>query len=190
MCQVRAWLNEYRTAKHLDRKFAAADGLASYIAPKLHRYISAFCPRDAVDDVLQESLVGIAQALPKFRGIGEFDHWCFRITHNKLVNYLEAERRRIVHAIDIEQLWKLIDASAETTALTVEARERLEEALELVTKAKPPCLYYLLQRFIYGLDFEELGRSMGKTKDAARVQVARCIELAKKLISKKGVAYA
>jgi len=183
-------LKAYREATHLDQKRYTVDGIARIMGPKLHRYISATCPRDAVDDLVQIALVGIAQGLPKFRGATEFEHWCFSIARHKCVDYLAREGKRKPELFDEETLWELIEASARNNPLTIAQRVTLKEALDMVASAKPPCRDYLEMRFIYGMEFEELGETCGLTADAARMAVKRCIQLAQSLVKEKGAAHA
>ena len=187
---VQKALKQYREATHLDQKLEAAENLARHIAPKLHRYIRAKCPPAAVDDVLQEALIGIVKGLPKFKGDGQFEHWAFRIAKNKLANHLEGERRRNVQPMDVSEFWELIEASVRPSSPTAQERELLEDALSVVDEAKPPCRDYLTQRFIYGIAYKEIGKDFGKTAAAARQQVRRCIEIARALSNRKGATYA
>jgi len=179
----------YRKAADLGERQVAVEAIARFMWPKLHRYISAFCPRHAVEDVVQNSLLSIVTHLPEFEGDAQFENWCFRIAHHRLVDYFRVEHRTKIESLDREEIWRIVEASEQTTSMTAEQRETLAEALELIALAKPPCAKALNLRFIAGLSFDELGRAFGKSADAARVQVRRCLELAQQLLSKKGATH-
>jgi RNA polymerase sigma-70 factor (ECF subfamily) len=70
----------------------AFDALARRYRPVVYRWAVALCgdPDDA-DDVVQETLVRLHDALPTYRGDGSFDAWLYRITR-RLV--LRGRRRR------------------------------------------------------------------------------------------------
>lgn len=182
---VSSWLKEYREAEHLDQQLHAVEKLIGLVNPELHRFISAGCPLDSVDDVLQATLIAIARSLHKFRGDEEFMAWCKKIATRKRSDFYRAEAKRQAQPLDEEEIWHLIESSS--VPITARQRERLEEALELMTRSKPPCADFLKLRFFYGMEHDEIGKVMGKSRDAARLQVRRCIELAKSLVSNKGV---
>jgi RNA polymerase sigma-70 factor (ECF subfamily) len=189
MDQVLAWLEQYRTATHLDLQMVVAEKLAERVTPSLHRYLRACCPRSAVDDVLQETLVAITLSLPRFKGGVEFEQWCFGIARHKLANYFATERRHKAESLEDEEIRHLIENSTDCGPLTAEERADLEEALEMVRQARPQCSKHLELRFFYGMEHEEIGRALGKSAAAARLQVKRCLKLAQALVAKKGALH-
>ena len=75
-------LGRYRDAMSLAEREQLADQIIDQIGADLSRYIrSRFRQKDAVDDVLQETLIAIALGLPKFQGTSRpmFWSWCYRI---------------------------------------------------------------------------------------------------------------
>ena len=61
----------------------------------------------------------------------------------------------------------------------------LAYALELLRAAKPPCVGYLWEAFALELSYPEMGQLHGKSADAMRMQVKRCLKEAQKLVGRK-----
>jgi len=181
-------LEEYRAATHLDLKLSAGDTMARLLYPKLHRFLSAKCPAHAVDDLAQETLLAITRSLPRLKGTREFPDWCLRIARRRLADYYK-KNPRVTEELDEEALWTIVEASGRTTPLSAADCAALKEALSMVAKADEPCAEYLKSIYLNGWTFAELGAKMGKTKDAARVKLNRCLELAGALVQEKGLAH-
>jgi RNA polymerase sigma factor (sigma-70 family) len=188
MDSLQTWVSEYQSCEYLDRRLVLAERIARALWPKLHRFLSARCPRADVDDLTQDTVLAVIEGLPRFEGGAEFEHWCYRIAGNKLATFLE--RRKRVQPVDNETLWALIEASSRTSTMSAADRLALKEAMELVGRAKPPCQDHLQDIYFFGWTFVELGRSLGTTEDSARMKVNRCLDLAQSLVAEKGVAHA
>lgn len=190
MDQIHEWLEQYRTATHLDQKTAAAERLVTVMAARLHRRIRASCPKDATEDVLQETLVAIVRSLPRFNGLMQFEGWCYRIAARRVADYYENNKRHQAESLSDEEVLHLVENSTESSPLTAQEREQLDEAMELLRQARPPCSEFLNLRFYYGMEHAEIGRLFGKTSAAVGVQIRRCAELAQSLVLKKGAVHA
>ncbi len=68
--------------------------LAAKLSPQLTAYLTRMTGRAAdADDLLQETLMRIARALPDFNGRSSLKNWAFRIATNAAIDFLRKTRR-------------------------------------------------------------------------------------------------
>lgn len=79
-------------ARHGDH--AAFEVLVHLLAPRVFQVASRFLPAERVEEVAQEVFLTAYQQLPEYRGEGSFESWLARITTNRCLNALRAQRRR------------------------------------------------------------------------------------------------
>lgn len=73
---------------------AAFETLVHHFAPKVFRVASRFLPPERVEELAQEVFLTAYQQLRDYRGQGSFESWLSRITTNRCLNALRAQRRR------------------------------------------------------------------------------------------------
>ncbi len=173
----------HATEKHERLRFA--EELVVRVGPMLGTFVAAHCPEAAVEDVLQEVLIGIAKSAPKFRGNTDlqFWKWCYRIASHKLADYLRRKSNQPMLSLDVEEIRRAVEATAADPPISEEDREKLEMALGLLARSKPPCVEYLTLHFIVGLDYRELAAWYATTANAMRMQIQRCLTLARALVA-------
>lgn len=179
---------KYQGAPNLEERMRVAEEIASEVAPRLGAFILSNCRRpDMADDVRQETLVGIVNNLHQFRGATDsmFWSWCYHIARNKISNHLGRRGTRPLVTTDTEDLWEVVEASAQSNPMSAGERLDLEYAMELLRQAKPPCYDYLWQYYIFGWDYDEVALVAGLSHDAARMQIKRCRELAQSLMKEE-----
>ena len=174
-----------RKAAELHERVRFAEEIVIRVGPRLSLFVTHRCPVGAVNDVVQETLIGIGKGAHKFRGTTDrkFLGWCYRIASHKLADHWRRVRARPTVSLDVEEVRRAVEATAADAPIKPGDRLDLEEAMNLLGKAKPPCVNYLSLYFILGLDFKELAKRFRSTKNAMRMQINRCLTLARKLVS-------
>src|ERR1039458_5925493 len=158
-------MRRYRAAKTLEQELEAAEGIIRLIRPRLYAYLLRACRRAALaEDLMQDTSVKIFRSLQRFRSHseGEAWSWCYSIARNTLISHFRTNKvEEHLEPLDTESFWKAINASAEKEPLSPTERRDLEDALELLAKAKPPCRGFLWSHHIRGLDYKEIGKIYG-----------------------------
>lgn len=139
----------------------------------------------AADDVLQEVLKAVATALAKFAGDTTATFWarCYGIARNKLNDHYRRQAADRMQPMPPEELWQLVEASAQTAPLSAADKHDLEYAMQLLTASKPECREYLWKRYVFGLDYAEIAEEKNLSYDNIRMRIGRCLEEAKALVA-------
>jgi RNA polymerase sigma-70 factor (ECF subfamily) len=156
---------------------AALDALLERHEAKLYRFARRLCRRrEDAEDVLQESLLAAARALPRFRGDSSIGTWLYTIARSFCIK----KRRKSVFAPAEVSL----DTEASVAAGGVadpsrgpdEALEasRLEAALEReIARLDRPYREVLLLRDVEGLSSAEVARVTGLSVAAVKTRLHR-----------------
>lgn len=178
-------VNRCRRATSREEWVGATEALARAVAPPLRAFVLGKGVQDAADDVFQEVLTAIVTRLDWFEGRteGEFRGWCYRIARNKCSDHLRRKYADRSVPLDDEGAQREIEASVSVEGLSPGDRMDLEDALELLRQARPPCYDYLIQYYIQGWDYQEIAAEAALTYDNARMHVQRCLALAQKLVN-------
>jgi RNA polymerase sigma-70 factor (ECF subfamily) len=149
--------------------------LARIAEPDLDSQIRA---KVGVSDVVQESLLEAHRDFASFRGQTpqEFYAWLKRILRSNLLNHFRAWRtqaRQLDRQLDFEAAGlrdsHLIDGGG-TTASAILNRQEQQEKLNRAVSALCDDYRQVIQlRHYEGLSFEEIGRRIGRSPDAARM---------------------
>ncbi len=176
-----------RRAPELPELTRFVEEIVVRVGPDLHRFVSGLCSEEAVDDVLQETLVAIGTHILKFRGSSDrqFWGWCYRIARNKVADHQRRTGRAEVVSLDIEAVRQAVEASAVDHPTGGAERLELEAAMTKLGQAKPPCVQYLTLHFLEGLDYGEMASVLRRSADAVRMQIKRCLALARQLLTEK-----
>jgi len=175
----------YRLMPALDQKLRLAEDVFRLIEPDLRFFVFSAIRPPAADDVFQEVLKAIATGLGKFEGgsTGEFWAWCYRIARNKLNDQFRRQAADRLQPMPPEELWQLVESSAENSPLSPGDRLDLEYAMALLTKSKPECQDYLWKHFVFGLDYAEIAEEQKLNYDNVRMKIGRCLEQARSLVA-------
>ncbi len=125
--------------------------------------------------------------LDRFNGssCGQFWSWCYQIARYKLIDVVRKLASAKTVSLDIETLEKVMNESIELTPKIPGETEDLEFALQLLGRAKAPCVDYLWTHYILGWTYEEIADSYALPYDTVRMKLKRCLELAQKLMAEK-----
>ena len=176
----------YRQAGHLALRMRLAEEIVRRIGPSLYGYVHRRVPEAVVDDIHQEVLVDIAKHLHTTDAEAEkaFWGWCYRIAFRKCADF--HRRRPPEIALDIEELRRVLEAGTLVEPPSAGECHDLEYALSLLEAAKPPCLDLLWDHFVLDRGYADLAEEPDESNDAVRMRINRCLELARKLVAKKG----
>ena len=177
-----------RGVTELHERVRFAEEIVVRVGPMLEAFVSGRCPAEAVEDIVQEVLTNIAKGASTFRGqtARQFWSWCYRIASRRVADHLRRRSNQPVLSLDVEGIRRAVEATAGEAPISEEDLAKVEMALELLARSKPPCVEYLTLHFIEGLDYRELARSFGTTPNAMRMQIQRCLTLARELIEERG----
>ena len=180
----------YRLAAALSERIRLAEGVFRLIEPELRIFVFSKVSPDAAEDALQEVLKAIATGMRKFQGgtEKEFWAWCYRIARNKLNDHYRNKAADRMQPTSPEELWQLMEVSAEDAPLTAQTRLDLDYAIKLLTAAKPECSELLWRHYVTGLDYAEIAEERDLKYDAVRMKIGRCLDEAKSLVSSPLVA--
>ncbi len=187
MEQLVEWLREYRASPSLERRFELAEALVETILSRVEQYISARCPADAVEEVLQESLAAISRSLHTFQGTTgkQFWGWCYGVTSHKVADLLQKRARNPLVLLAPEELWRAVEASALAQPPSPEERADLNSTLELLRRADPQCYEYLVRRYVLDFTLVEMAQAEGLKPDTVRMRINRCLAAARARLGKR-----
>lgn len=155
-----------------------ADAARAGDAAAVRRFLEAVAPamlaaaravlgrnHDDVEDVLQDSLVAVVQALASFRGESSLLHFARSIA---LRRALDHRRRRGRRPEEVELDADAIeDASGSPSASVLAARRR--HALRVVlAELRPEQAEAFAQRILFGYSVDEIARQMGVSHDTVK----------------------
>ena len=174
----------YRVTSGLPDRLGLAERILPLIEPDLRFFVFGAIRPPAAEDVFQEVLKAIITSLGQFKGNtnGEFWAWCYRIARNKLSDQFRKQASDRLQPMPPEELWQLVESSAQASPLSAADRLDLEYALNLLTRAKPDCYDYLWNHFVIGLDYAEIAAGQDLTYDNVRMKIGRCLETAQSLV--------
>jgi len=135
----------------------------------LLRVAAAYAPEPADrDDLLQEILLAVWQALPSFRGESSEKTFIFRIAHNRGMTF--ATRRRKQHPSgDAPETLSDPRPGPEAELLQSERRERLLSAVRRL----PERLRQAATLYLEGLSNREIAEVQGTTENNVAVRLTR-----------------
>jgi len=179
------WVKTYRLTPALDQRLRLAEEIYHEIKSPLHDFIFGRLKHPAAQDVFQETLKAVTASLAKFSGDsdGEFWKWCYKIALNKVNDQLRKQSSDRLEPIDPEELWQLVETSAQNSPLSAENRLDLQHALKILAEAKPECSEFLWQHFVLGLDYSELAEERQMSYDNVRMKIGRCLGAAQELMA-------
>jgi RNA polymerase sigma factor (sigma-70 family) len=167
---VTAWA---RAAAHGDT--VATARLLKALAPRLIRTVRVLMgpSHPDVDDVIQQALIALVQALPRFRGECSPAHYASRI----VVRTAVAARHRARRAGSVQ-----FDATVDVDAVPVDTPHAGEEVLqerqralvrELLDELPPEQAEVIALRIGLGLSWEEMAAATGTPLNTLRSRIRR-----------------
>jgi RNA polymerase sigma factor (sigma-70 family) len=185
MSDVIKLVKTYRVTTGLAERLRLAEEIFRVIEPDLRFFVFSAVRPPAARDVLQEVLIAITTGMGKFKGDSneQFWAWCYRIARNKVADHFRKQASDRLQPLPPEELWQLVEASAQASPLSAADRIDLQYALDLLTQSKPECRDLLWQHFVFGLDYAEIAEERNISYDNARMKIGRCLDDAGDLLS-------
>jgi RNA polymerase sigma factor (sigma-70 family) len=175
----------YRLTAGLAERLRLAEEIFRRIEPDLRLFVFSSISPDTADDALQEILKAIATGLKNFKGdkAEQFWGWCYRIGRNKLSDQFRNQYAVRERPVPPEEMWRLIDKSAQDIPMSAADRLDLDYAMRLLTASKPECYELLWSHFVIGLDYRDIAEERQLQYDNVRMKIGRCLETARSLIT-------
>jgi RNA polymerase sigma factor (sigma-70 family) len=175
----------YRLTAGLAERIRLAEEIFRRIEPDLRVFIFSSVSHEAAKDALQEVLKAVAVSLKQFKGdtVKEFWGWCYRIARNKLNDQFRKQYADRMQPVSPEELWQMMDVSAQDAPMTAATRHDLDHIIKLLTATKPDCSDLLWKHYVIGLDYAEIAEERNLSYDNARMKIGRCLDEAKSLAS-------
>ena len=175
----------YRLTAGVADRLRLAEEIFRLIEPDLRFFVFRAIQSPAAEDVLQEILKAIATGMKNFAGGSseQFWAWCYRIARNKLNDHFRRQTADREQPMPQDELWQLVESSAQVSPLSPADRHDLEYAMKLLTASKPECYDYLWKHFVFGLAYGEIAEEQHLSYDNVRMKIGRCLDEAKSLVS-------
>jgi RNA polymerase sigma factor (sigma-70 family) len=133
-------------------------------AEEIHRFLIASIGPAEADDCLQETLLSALRAYPWLRDASNLRAWLYTIAQHKATDAVRRQQRHRTQDLDV----------VEPGALgTAEAHEPGDDGLWLKVRGLPPKQRAaVVHRFVFDLDYKEIGVRLACSEEAARQNVA------------------
>ena len=119
-------------------------------------------------DLVQEILVALWQALPSFEGRSSLRTWVYRVAHNVAVTHVVKQRRdRLARSVPLDD-----DALVANAAREAEGRDAVSRLAALVRALRPADAQVILL-YLEGLDHSEIAEVTGLSPENTAVKVHR-----------------
>jgi RNA polymerase sigma-70 factor (ECF subfamily) len=132
--------------------------------------------RDA-EDVVQESFIRAYRQLDRFEARSNFGTWLHRIVVNCAMDSLRARHtrrtERLPDPVEVPETTTSDDPSPERLAMSTEIRRRVDDSMAALT---PQERVAFALRHYEGRTIDEIGRTLGVQKSAAKHAVFRAVK--------------
>ncbi len=119
-------------------------------------------------DLVQEILVALWQALPSFEGRSSMRTWVYRVAHNVAVSHVvKSQRDRLSRAVALDD-----DALVANAAREAEGRDAVSRLAALVRALRPADAQVILL-YLEGLGHDEIAEVTGMSPGNVAVKVHR-----------------
>ena len=136
--------------------------------------------QDAALDVCQEAFIKLYHRVENFPGVEDAKFWLIRVVKNLSFNYREHEKVKNRALDRFKHAPSYSDETGEKQLLKKEAVEKVNQALEqLPENLKAP----LVLREYGGLNYKEIGDTLGLTESNVKIRIHRARERLEKMLS-------
>ncbi|GAA1216610.1 RNA polymerase sigma factor ShbA [Prauserella alba] len=169
----------------------AVSALLRAIQPRVARYCRArvggrLSTYASADDITQEVLIAVMQALPSYRpDRSAFTSFMFGIASHKVADFYRKRQREPTTPMDDLPITVDIRPGPEAVALQADERQRLEKLLEGLTESQRNIL---VLRLVAGLSADETARAIGSTPASVRVTQHRALEKLRRVLTSQSCA--
>ena len=125
------------------------------------------------DDLLQEILIAVWKALPRFRGEASERTFVFRIAHNRAITYAGKTRRQVARTTELRT-----DQPADPSPVEADSSEELRRAVRKL----PTVQRQVVMLYLEGLSPAEIAAVQGITENNANVRLTRARQALRELL--------
>ena len=137
-------------------------------AAEIHRFLVASIGRDQAEDCLQETLLSALRAYPRLRNADNLRGWLYTIAQRKATDAV----RRLVRRPPGTPLEGLAPAAEPSVA----AHEASDDGIWVAVRGLPPKQRAaVVHRYLFDLEYRQIGERMGISEEAARQNVSAAL---------------
>jgi RNA polymerase sigma-70 factor (ECF subfamily) len=169
-----------------DKPIPSFEELSAQLGPRLAAYLARISGSEAdADDLLQETLMRIARALPEFEGRSSPKNWAYRIATNVAIDFLrKADRGQVVEFGESEERSEVDDEDRLIL-------EQMNDCVRGVIDGLPPDHRAALILFnLEGRSVAETAQILDISVAAAKVRLHRARARLKEALSRQCTFYA
>lgn len=139
----------------------------------LYKVANAYCPRrEDRGDLIQEMIVELWRAFPRFDGRAAFSTWMHRVAMNVAISLHRSEGRRIRDAISLDEFgFDPTDADA-----VLDAQDEDLRALQQLIARLEPVDRAMLLLYMEGYGHDEIGEMLGLSASNVGTRINRIKE--------------
>lgn len=153
--------------------------------PALLRYLRVIAP-EAAEDVAAETWLSVIRGLPRFRGAEDaWRAWLFTTARRRVVDDGRRRSRRPESPL-AEVAAGEVPRTADAADLALE-NLATRDAIAAVASLPPLQAEVIMLRVVAGLDYETVGRLMGRSPGAVRVAAHRGLRRLAEVLAGAGV---
>jgi RNA polymerase sigma-70 factor (ECF subfamily) len=184
---IGRWLSAARDGSR-DALGSALEACRRYLlCVARHELNGSLQAKGGASDLVQDTFLDAQRAFDSFRGLSEVElrAWLRRLLHHRAAKfgrrYRTTQKRRLARETPLsatggEGVLPAVDPSPSTQLMAVEQAQRLRQALE---RLPDDYRRAITLRYVEQCSFEEIGRLMQRTPNAARLLWLRAIERVK-----------
>jgi RNA polymerase sigma-70 factor (ECF subfamily) len=156
----------------LDQRQARLTRLIGQYQPALHRLVNFYeADRSRGEDLFQEVLLGLWQAIPQFRGASSERTWFYRIAHNIAISAVYSRRRRERSELPMTGTVEY-PSEAENPDSALILREKRDTMLAAI-RDLPAIDRQVVVLHLEGLSHEEIEQVSGLSQNAIATRLSR-----------------
>jgi RNA polymerase sigma factor (sigma-70 family) len=161
-------------------------GIIEPYQPALRRLVNSY-ERDPGrrEDLFQEIVLGVWQALPRFRGDSSERTWLYRIAHNIAISTLESRRRRDTRELPMPDSVERMGRWNDPDRVLVIEEQR--QAMLLAIQELAPVDKQLIVLHLEGLSYQEVEEVSGLSASAIASRLSRIRDRLTEVIRKREV---
>ncbi|HET9911046.1 MAG TPA: sigma-70 family RNA polymerase sigma factor [Anaerolineales bacterium] len=164
--------------------------------PKILRYLTRLVGEAEAEDLTQEVLIKVSEAVPDFRGESQLSTWIYRIATNAALDRLRSpSHKQIVHDCSTSEETELEDRDAATGERTplIEPqifRKEMNECIQgFIQKLPENYRVVLVLSEFEGLKDSEIAETLGISSGAVKIRLHRARERLKEELGTKCESY-
>lgn len=139
----------------------------------VYGYMYSLCGNaDLANDLTQETYLKAIESIERYDGTCKFSVWLCQIGKHLWYQYLAKRRREIPAGEDIFVL-KDADKSADSAEATFEKAWSVRNLLEIIAAQEELYRQVVILRLVFEMSFKEIGFTLSRTENWARVTYYR-----------------